>query len=93
MKINNESTKESILNRLKRIEGQIRGIQKMVLEERECHEIFQQITAVKSAFNSASILFLKEYVSDCVYHLSDSPEKIKKDELIEDLINMVGKAS
>jgi len=93
MKINNENTKESILNRLKRLEGQIRGIQKMVLEERDCQEIFQQITAVKSAFNSASSLFLKEYVSDCVYNLSDSPDKINKDELIEDLINMVGKAS
>ena len=93
MKINNDRTKESLLNRLKRLEGQIRGIQKMVLEERDCQEIFQQITAVKSAFNSASTMFLKEYVSDCVYHLTYNPDKINKDEIIEDLINMVGKAS
>ena len=93
MKINNDRSKENIINRLKRVEGQIRGIQKMVVEERDCQDIFQQITAVKSAFNSASTLFLKEYVSDCVYHLSDSSGQIDKDEIINDLINLVGKAT
>ncbi len=93
MRFNNDQSIENILNRLKRVEGQIRGVQKMVAEERDCQDIFQQLTAVKSALNGVSTLFLKEYVSDCVNHLSNNPDQNIKDDLIKDLVNLVGKAS
>ena len=43
--------RQSLLNRLKRIEGQVRGISKMISEEQDCAEILMQIAAVKAAVN------------------------------------------
>ena len=44
-----DSEKQAVINRLKRIEGQVRGIQKMVEEDRECIEILVQISAINAA--------------------------------------------
>ena len=43
MKIQNEKTKQQLMSRLRRIEGQVRGVQNMLNEERECREILQQL--------------------------------------------------
>jgi DNA-binding FrmR family transcriptional regulator len=55
---NIEVTREAIVKRLKRIEGQIRGLQKMVAEERECESIVTQLAAVRSAIDSVGALVL-----------------------------------
>jgi len=93
MKLNDDRAKENMVNRLKRIEGQIRGIQKMIIEERDCQDIFQQISAAKSAFNSASTIILKEYISNCVSDISNNPDQFTKEDLVNDLINLVNKVS
>ena len=54
MKIQNLETKENLILRLKRIEGQVRGVQAMLNEERDCKEIMQQLTAIHSAVQSTS---------------------------------------
>ena len=54
-----EISRESVLKRLKKIEGQIRGLQKMVAEERNCESIVTQLAAVRSAIDSAGALVLK----------------------------------
>ena len=59
----NRLEKIKILSRLKRIEGQIRGIQGMVIEERPCSDIMVQMAAVKSALNQASKLILENHVN------------------------------
>ncbi|HLF01937.1 MAG TPA: metal-sensitive transcriptional regulator, partial [Anaerolineales bacterium] len=69
MKIRNDAVKEDLLKRLKRIEGQVRGVQKMIEEGRDCHEIVQQLAAVKSAVQGASLLFMKDYASDCLMNI------------------------
>ncbi|GAG61432.1 unnamed protein product, partial [marine sediment metagenome] len=51
------------LSRLKRIEGQIRGIQGMIIEERPCSDIMVQMAAAKSALNQASKLILENHVN------------------------------
>jgi DNA-binding FrmR family transcriptional regulator len=59
----NQLEKIKILSRLKRIEGQIRGIQGMIIEERPCSDIMVQMAAAKSALNQASKLILENHVN------------------------------
>jgi DNA-binding FrmR family transcriptional regulator len=66
MKIADHETKARILQRLRRIEGQVRGVQGMLEEERDCHEIMQQLAAVHSAMQGASRLFFQEYANTCL---------------------------
>lgn len=56
---------ESILKRLRRIEGQVRGLQKMVAEGRPCEDVLTQMTATKKAMESASTLILQEFLTIC----------------------------
>ena len=60
-----EISREAVLKRLKRIEGQIRGLQKMVVEERECESIVTQLAAVRSAIDSVGALVLNNYIKFC----------------------------
>lgn len=55
-----------LLNRLKRIEGQVRGIQGMVEDERYCVEILTQVAAVQSALNSFNKALLSNHIKTCV---------------------------
>lgn len=59
--------RRSILMRLKRIEGQVRGVQRMIEAEEECSEILNQIAAIKSAVNQVGILVFENHAKDCIY--------------------------
>lgn len=68
-----ESTKKTIqphkrqlLNRLKRVEGQVRGIHQMVENDRYCVDILHQISAVQSAMNKVSLALLEDHTKHCV---------------------------
>ena len=60
-----EIVKQNVLKRLKRIEGQIRGIQRMIEDGKECEDILVQVKAARSALQSASKLVLKRYILRC----------------------------
>lgn len=66
--------KKGIIDRLKRIEGQARGIQKMVLEDRSCDEIIMQIAALKAAAAQVGTMVLSSYLVECVRKEVDSEE-------------------
>ena len=59
-------SKENLLKRLKRIEGQVRGIHKMIQEDKDCIEILTQVPAVRSAMNKAGSLILENQAMVCV---------------------------
>ena len=61
-----QESMEELLRRLSRIEGQIRGIQRMVKEKRSCDEILIQISAVKSALSGVAVKLLEDHVESCV---------------------------
>lgn len=61
-----EKEYRDLINRLKRIEGQVRGIQGMVEEERYCVEILTQVSAIQSALNSFSKVLLSNHIKSCV---------------------------
>jgi CsoR family transcriptional regulator, copper-sensing transcriptional repressor len=85
-----EATRQNLNTRLKRIEGQTRGVQAMLDENRDCREIIQQLAAIRSALSGAAAAMMREYASDCLFN---SPmETEKRQELVEDLINLLGKA-
>ena len=58
--------KRAIVKRLHRIEGQVRGIEKMVEDERYCIDILTQIAAVSTALESVSVKLLEDHVRHCV---------------------------
>ncbi len=74
MKIKNQETKEGLIKRLKRIEGQVRGLQSMLDDERECREIMQQLSAVSSAVKSTSRTFFQDYAALCLLDMGKDPE-------------------
>ncbi|HLI55898.1 MAG TPA: metal-sensitive transcriptional regulator, partial [Actinomycetota bacterium] len=58
--------KGRVLGRLRRIEGQVRGIEKMVEEERYCIDVLTQVAAVKAALESVSVALLDDHMQHCV---------------------------
>lgn len=60
-----EKIKEEVLKRMKRIEGQIRGIQGMIEDGKECVDILTQVKAARSALKSSSKLIMKRYLLKC----------------------------
>ena len=60
-----EVSREAVLKRLRRIEGQLRGLQRMVTDERDCESIVTQLAAVRSAIDSVGALVLNNYIKIC----------------------------
>lgn len=58
--------KIAVIKRLRRVEGQIKGIQKMVDEEQFCGDILIQVSAARAALNSAGGLILENYIKNCL---------------------------
>ncbi len=62
----NQIAQRSLLKRLARIEGQVRGIQRMVADQRYCIDIIHQLTAARRALNQASLQLIGNHVNTCV---------------------------
>ena len=60
-----EMTKEMLLKRLRRIEGQVRGLEKMIIDDRDCESLVTQLAAVRSAIESVGALVLNNYMKLC----------------------------
>lgn len=90
MKVQAPATKDELQKRLRRIEGQVRGVQKMLTEERDCREIIQQLAAIRSAVQGASVLFMKQYASDCLMS-TEGADTATRALLVDDLIGLLGK--
>ena len=90
MKVQESATKEELQKRLRRIEGQVRGVQKMLDEDRDCHEIIQQLSAIRSAVQGASLMFMRQYASDCLMG-ADKADRASREVLVDDLIQLLGK--
>lgn len=60
--------KEAVLKRLRRIEGQVRGLQRMVGEETYCIDVLTQVSATTRALESVALGLLDEHLSHCVAH-------------------------
>lgn len=83
-----ESGKTDIIKRLKRIDGQVNGILKMVEEEKYCVDILTQIAAVRAAVNKVGGLILEKHVKTC---MQDALKEGDKGDVINDLVDTVQK--
>lgn len=83
-----EQAKEKILKRLARIEGQIRGLSKMIDSEQSCEEITTQVSAAKSAIGRVGIIILEQKLTECLLEGKLNEEKIQS--LRKMLIKMAG---
>jgi CsoR family transcriptional regulator, copper-sensing transcriptional repressor len=81
------ATKEQLLHRLGRIEGQIRGIAGMVENDRYCMDVLTQISAVQAALDKVALGLLDDHARRC---LMDGPNELKGDRT-EDLMAAVGR--
>jgi DNA-binding FrmR family transcriptional regulator len=80
---------ESVTKRLNRIEGQVKGIQRMIQEDRDCREIMNQLASVRAALYNVSTLLVKNYVMECLHH---PEQKESTDEVIKEMIEALLKA-
>ena len=60
------SGKDALIKRLSRIQGQVKGISKMIEEDRYCTEILTQVSAIKSALDETALKLLENYIQSCV---------------------------
>ena len=76
-----KSHKEQIQARLRRIEGQIRGVQKMVDEDRYCIDVLTQVSAAKAALDAVALALLQDHTQHCVAEAirsGDGTDKIRE---------------
>ncbi len=81
---------EAVNLRLKKIEGQVRGIQKMVNEDKPCEDILVQIGAAKAALHKTGQVILEGHMHHCIL---DGIKEGKEDETIDNLISALNKFS
>jgi len=84
--------KTSCLKRLKRIEGQIRGLAGMVEADRYCIDVVTQIAAAKAALRRVEEEILRDHVAHCVEHAIVSGDKADQRRKIAELMDVVGRA-
>jgi DNA-binding FrmR family transcriptional regulator len=84
--------KASCTKRLGRIEGQVRGLSRMVEEDRYCIDLVTQIAAVRAALRRLEEEILRDHVGHCVEHAIASGNKADQRKKIEELMAVVGRA-
>jgi len=82
--------KDQVQGRLKRIEGQIRGVEKMVDEDRYCIDVLTQVGAAKAALDAVALLLLQDHTEHCVVEAiqaGDGSQKVRElNEAVERLV-------
>lgn len=86
-----ETTHEEELVRLRRIEGQIRGVQRMIKEKRYCIDILTQIASVMGALKSVEEDILGRHLEGCVYHSFRKGSQEEKRKKIEEILEVLRK--
>jgi DNA-binding FrmR family transcriptional regulator len=89
----NESTKATCMKRLSRIEGQVRGLARMVEEDRYCIDIVTQISAVRAALRRVEQEVLRDHVSHCVKHAMRSDDLDDQERKIQELMDVLERAN
>jgi DNA-binding FrmR family transcriptional regulator len=76
------ATKDQLLNRLKRIEGQVRGVQGMVGDDRYCIDVITQISAIQAALDKVALGLLDDHARHCVVGAGEDEQDAKTSELM-----------
>jgi DNA-binding FrmR family transcriptional regulator len=87
-----KNIKTSTLKRLGRIEGQVRGLARMVEDDRYCIDIVTQISAVRAALRRVEEEILRDHVAHCVEHAITSGDKADQRQKVQELMDVMGRA-
>ncbi|HEY8810020.1 MAG TPA: metal-sensitive transcriptional regulator [Solirubrobacterales bacterium] len=74
--------KEAVLKRLRRIEGQVRGVERMVEEDRYCIDVVTQVTAIQAALDKVALELLTDHASHCVIGAEPGEQAERTEELM-----------
>lgn len=87
-----KDSKSATLKRLGRVEGQVRGLARMVEEDRYCIDIVTQIGAARAALRRVEEEILREHVAHCVEHAISSGDKADQRRKVAELMDVMGRA-
>jgi len=87
-----DDNKAAVLRRLGRIEGQVRGVSRMVEEDRYCIEIITQLSAVRAALRRVEEEILRDHVAHCVEGAISSGDKADQRQKISEIIDVLGRS-
>ena len=86
-----DATKRSVATRLKRIEGQVGGLCRMVADDRYCVDVLTQINAVRAALHKVEEEILRDHVSHCVAGAFVSGDPVEQRHKVEELVATIGR--
>jgi DNA-binding FrmR family transcriptional regulator len=81
-----QEVEKELMARMRRIEGQARGVQRMISEDRDCLEILTQLASLRSAAYSASVALTEHYAVQCV---RDADPQASADETVRSLVGVL----
>ena len=81
------AARDQLIKRLQRLEGQARGVRRMVEDDRDCQDILTQLAAIRGAAHQVSVMVVKEYALNC---LNDPDQHGTQDEAITKLVHTLG---
>jgi CsoR family transcriptional regulator, copper-sensing transcriptional repressor len=87
-----KEAKSACLKRLSRIEGQVRGLARMVEEDRYCIDVVTQLSAVSAALRRVEEEILRDHVAHCVEHAIASGDKGEQRRKVAELMDVLGRA-
>ncbi|HCF50240.1 MAG TPA: transcriptional regulator [Syntrophomonas sp.] len=83
-----ERVSQDLLTRLRRIEGQVRGLQRMIEEETECGQILNQVAAVRSALNKVGMIMFQHHSRECI---AKAVGQEGQQERIDEIVTLMGR--
>lgn len=86
-----KATRDSVTNRLKRIEGQVGGLVRMIEDDRYCVDVLTQINAVRAALHKVEAEILRDHVSHCVAGAFSSGDAVEQRHKVEELVETIGR--
>lgn len=87
--VRENTDRQELLNRLRRMEGQVRGVQRMVEEGRSCLDIVMQLQAIAAASDKVAQQVIEQHIRGCV---TDAIREERGDDAIEELMEVLAKA-
>jgi len=83
-------TRDAAAKRLARIEGQVRGVAKMVADDRYCIDVVRQVQAIKAALSGLEGVILDDHIATCVDHALKGDDMNARREKVEELVAVLG---
>jgi DNA-binding FrmR family transcriptional regulator len=88
-----KDAKASVLKRLQRIEGQVRGLSRMVEADRYCIDVVTQVSAVRAALRAVEEEILRDHAATCVEHAISSGNKAEQRRKVAELMEVLGRSN